>query len=196
LALSPSAVPVVTATARKGDIGVYINALGTVTPVYTVTVKSRVDGRLMAVNYREGQMVHKGDPLVEIDPRPYQAQLTQAQGQYERDKALLKNAYIDLDRYRIAYSKNAIPKQTLDTQIATVHQYEGIVKYDEGQIENAKLNLVYCHITLPIDGRVGLRLIDPGNIVHASDTNGLLVITRLQPITVIFSVAEDYLSQI
>ncbi len=161
-----------------------------------MTVKSRVDGQLMSVNYSEGQMVSKGDLLVEIDPRPFQAQLTQAEGQYERDKAQLENALIDLNRYKMAYSKNAVPKQTLDTQVATVHQGEGTVKLDKGQIDNAKLQLAYCHITSPISGRVGLRLVDPGNIVHASDTNGLLVITQLQPITVIFSVAEDYLLQI
>jgi membrane fusion protein, multidrug efflux system len=192
----PQGVPVAVASVRKGDMPVYLNGLGSVTALYTVTVRSRVDGQLMGVNYREGQLVRKGDLLVEIDPRPYQAQLTQAEGQYERDKAQLENALIDLDRYQQAYSRNAIPKQQLDTQAATVHQFEGTVKFDQGQIDNAKLQLVYCRITSPISGRVGLRLVDPGNIVHASDTNGLLVITQLQPIAVIFSVAEDYLPQI
>jgi len=161
-----------------------------------VMVKSRVDGQLMSVNYVEGQMLHAGDSLVEIDPRPYQAQLTQVEGQLARDQALLENARVDLERYQIANSKNAIPKQQLDTQVATVHQYEGTVKLDQGQVDTAKLQITYSHITAPFSGRVGLRLVDPGNIVHATDTNPLAVITQLQPITVIFSIAEDYLPQV
>lgn len=193
---TPPALSVATVAAHTGDIGIYVNGLGAVTPIYTVAVKSRVDGQLVSVNYKEGQMVHQGDLLAEIDPRPFQAQLTQTEGQYARDKALLENAHVDLERYQAAFSRNAIPKQTLDTQVATVHQFEGTVKLDEGLLDNAKVQLAYCHINAPISGRVGLRLVDPGNIVHAADTNPLVVITQLQPITVVFSVAEDYLPQI
>ena len=177
-------------------MGVYINALGTVTPVYTVTVTSRVVGQLVSVHYREGQIVHKGDLLAEIDPRPYQASLTQAEGQLARDQAVLKNAYLDLDRYKMIYSQKAIPEQTLATQQATVQQNEGLVKIDQGNLDAAKVNVEYTRITAPIDGRVGLRLVDPGNIVQANGTTGLLTITQLQPITVIFTVAEDYLNEI
>jgi len=192
----PRAVPVSTASARKGDIGVYINALGTVTPVYTDTITSRVQGEIVNVFYREGQLVHKGDPLLDIDSRPYQAQLTQAEGQLAHDQALLNEAKIDLSRYQSAYQQNAIAKQQVDDQEQTVFQYEGTVKNDQGMVENAKVNLVYCHIVSPIEGRVGLRLVDPGNIVQANSTTALVVVTQLQPITVIFSVAEDYLPQI
>jgi len=189
-------VPVVAAKTRKGDIGVYITGLGAVTPIYTVTVKSRVDGQLMRVLFKEGDFVHQGDLLVEIDPRPFEVQLTQAEGQLIKDQALLDNARIDLDRYQTLLTQNAIPEQQLATQKALVQQDEGAVKTDQGQIDSAKLNLVYCHITAPITGRVGLRLVDPGNIIHASDTNGLLVITQIQPISVIFPIAEDQLPDV
>jgi multidrug efflux system membrane fusion protein len=186
------AVPVVAAKARRGDIGVYITSpVSSVTPIYTVTIKSRVDGQLMSVHYKEGDLVHEGDLLVEIDPRPYQVMLEQAEGQMARDQATLDNARVDLDRYQKLLAQNAIPEQQLATQKAIVAQAEGVVKSDQGQIDSAKLDLVYCSIKAPITGRVGLRLVDPGNIVHATDANGLLVITQIQPISVIFTVAED-----
>src|SRR5271165_1010882 len=194
----PTARPVLvsTAPAQQGDIGVYLNALGTVTPVYTVTVTSRVQGQITSVLYNEGQMVQKGDPLIEIDPRPYQASLTQVEGQLAHDTAVLNEAKIDLERYQQAFTRNAIAKQQLDDQQQVVLQDEGTVKNDEGQLANAKVNLVYTHITAPISGRVGLRLVDPGNIVQANSNTGLVVITQLQPITVVFSIAEDLLSPI
>jgi len=182
--------------ARKGDIGVYVSALGIVTPVNTVAVRSRVDGQLVKVNYVEGQTVRAGDALVEIDTAPFRAALLQYEGQLARDMALLENARLDFERYKEAFARNAIPKQQFDTQVATVHQYEGAVKLDQGQVDNAKVQLAYCHIAAPISGRIGLRLVDAGNIVHASDTNPLVIITQLKPITVIFSVAEDHLPQI
>src|SRR5204863_4517669 len=174
-ASAPPAIQVATTVAHSGDIGIYVNALGVVTPRNTVSVKSRVDGQLVKVNYQEGQMVRSGDPLVEIDTAPFQSALVQAEGQFARDTALRDNAHLDLDRYKEAFAKNAIPKQQLDTQFATVHQYEGTVKLDQGQVDNAKVQLAYCHIAAPISGRVGLRLVDPGNIVHATDTSPLLV---------------------
>ena len=185
-----------TATAQQGNIGIYVNALGVVTPLNTVSVNSRVQGQIMKVNYQEGQLVHAGDPLVEIDPGPNQAALTQAEGQLARDTAQLEDARLDLERYQEAFASNAIPRQQLDTQIAVVHQDEGTVKLDQGQLDNAKVQLAYCYITAPISGRVGLRLVDAGNIVQANSTSPLLVITELQPITVIFNVAEDELPQI
>jgi multidrug efflux system membrane fusion protein len=189
-------VMVTTAAARQGDIGVYVHRIGMVTPVYTVTVTSRVQGEITQVYYREGQMVQKGDPLVEIDPRPYQAALTQVEGQLAHDQAVLTEAKIDLERYQQALNRNAIAKQQFDDQQQVVLQDEGTVKNDEGQLANAKVNLEYTHITAPIAGRVGLRLVDPGNIVQANSTTALVVITQLQPITVIFSPAEDELPQI
>jgi len=187
------AIPVVAAKARRGNIPVYFTGLGAVTPIYTVEVKSRVDGELMQINFKEGEIVHKGDALVEIDPRPYQVQLTQAEGQQIRDQAILENARVDLARYKTLLAQNAVPEQQVVTQQSLVEQEIGIVKTDQGAIDSAKLNITYSHILSPITGRLGLRLVDPGNIVHASDTNALLVITQIDPISVIFTLAEDQL---
>lgn len=184
-------LPVVVATARQSDVDVYLAGLGTVTPLNTVIVKSRVDGELNKIAFKEGQFVHAGELLAEIDPRPFQVQLTQVEGQMARDQALLKNAQLDRERYQTLFEQDSIAKQLLDTQEALVRQYEGVVKTDQGQINNAKLQLVYTRITAPISGRVGLRQVDPGNIIHASDQNGLVVITQLQPITVVFTIPED-----
>ena len=189
----PPAIPVTAARSRKGDIDVYYTGLGAVTPLLTVTIKSRVDGQLMSIGYKEGDLVHKGDPLAEIDPRPFQVQLTLAQGQLAKDQASLANARIDLARDQNLYAKTIIPEQMLATQQSLVAQDEGAVTTDQGQIDSANLNITYCHIKALITGRVGLRLVDPGNIVHAADANGLVVITQMQPISVIFTIAEDQL---
>jgi len=183
--------PVVAVKATKGDIGVYIVDPGSVAPVYTVTVQSQISGYLTQVLYKEGDMVQKGQAMAEIDPRPYQVQLETAQASMARDQANLDNARVDLNRYQTLLPLRAVPEQTLATQQALVKSDEGVVQTDQAAIDSAKLNLVYCHITAPITGRVGLRLIDPGNYVQPS--SALVVITQLQPITAVFPIAEDSL---
>ena len=185
--------PVVAAPAKKGDVSVYMAGLGAVVPIATVTVRSRIDGQLMQVLFREGQMVRSGDLLAQIDPRTYQAQLDQAEGQMAKDLALLNNARIDAERYRVLFAQDSVAKQQLDTQESLVRQYVGTIKVDQAAIDTAKLQLTYCRITAPASGRLGLRQVDPGNIVHAADANGLVVITQLQPIGVVFTMPEDTL---
>ncbi len=192
----PAKVTITTATAQKGDIGVYLNEIGTVTPVYTDSITSEVTGLIVAVHYTEGQVVRKGDPLVDIDPRPYRATLLQAQGALERDENILAQAQMDLDRYRAAWARNAIQKQLLDDQEKIVLQDEGTVKNDQGTVQYDQVQLDFCHITAPISGRVGLRLVDPGNVVQSAGTVTLAVITQLEPITVIFTIPEDSLGPV
>jgi multidrug efflux system membrane fusion protein len=197
---APPPVAITAATAKKGNISVYLDAIGTVTPVYTSSITPQVNGMVTAVNYTEGQMVKKGDSLIEIDPRPFLAVVLQAQGALERDTNLLAQANMDLDRFRIAWARNAIQKQLLDDQEKLVLQLEGTVKNDQGVLQAAQVQLDFCHIRAPIAGRVGLRLLDPGNVVQANQTSAttsaLVVITQIQPITVIFTIAEDSLGQV
>jgi multidrug efflux system membrane fusion protein len=189
-------VPITTDTARRGNIGVYIDAIGTVTPVYTSSITSQVTGIVTEVHYREGQVVSKGTPLIEIDSRPYNATLMQAQGILQRDQGLLAQAQMDLQRYQAAWARNAIPRQQLDDQEKVVEQDQGTVKNDQGVVQADEIQVEFCHIVSPITGRIGLRVVDPGNVVQANSGTVLAVVTQLQPITVVFTVAEDALSQI
>ena len=192
----PAGVSITTVTAEKGNIGVYLDAIGTVTPVATASITSQVNGQIVAVNFKEGQIVAKGDPLVEIDPRPYRATLLQAQGVLERDENVLAQAEMDLSRYQTAWDRNAIARQMLEDQQKLVLQDKGTVKNDQGTVQYDQVQLDFCNITAPISGRVGLRLVDPGNVVQAGGTVTLAVITQLQPITVVFTIPEDSLGPV
>lgn len=189
-------VTITTVTAQKGNIGVYLNAIGTVTPVYTDMITTQVTGLVSQVHYREGQIVRRGDPLIDIDARPYRAQLLESQGALERDTNLLAQAKMDLARYQAAWARDAIAKQVLDDQAKLVLQYEGTVKVDQGTVQYDEIQVAFCHLTAPISGRVGLRLVDPGNVVQANSTTPLVIITQLQPTTVVFTIAEDNVGQV
>jgi len=193
---STGPMPVGTAKAEKGEMPIVLSGLGTVTPLATVTVKTQINGQLVDVAFKEGQLVDKGDLLAQIDPRPYQVALEQAEGQLAKDQALLKNAEIDLTRYKTLVAQNSIARQTADTQASLVQQYRGTIQADQAQIDTQKLNLTYCRIVAPVGGRVGLRQVDPGNYVQTSDAGGIVVITQLQPISVIFTLPEDNLREV
>jgi multidrug efflux system membrane fusion protein len=193
---APPKITITTVTATQGDIGVYLDEIGTVTPVYTDSITSQVNGLVIAVHFKEGQMVRKGDPLIDIDPRQYEANLLQAQGALEHDQNVLAQAQMDLERYRAAWARNAIQKQLLDDQEKIVLQDQGTVKNDEGTVQFDRVQVEYCHITAPISGRVGLRLVDPGNVVQSGGTATLAVITQIEPITVIFTIPEDSLGPV
>jgi membrane fusion protein, multidrug efflux system len=195
-AAAPRAVAVAVAQVKQQDVPVYLTGLGAVTAFYTANIKSRVDGQIMKVNFQEGQIVHDGDLLIEIDPRPYQVQLEQMQAQLFKDQASLRDAKLNYDRYVALLPSGSIAQQQVDTQKATVDQLDGQVRTDQAQIDNAKLQIIYCHITAPFTGRVGLRQVDPGNIIHATDTNPMLILTQLQPIAVIFTLPEDQLPEV
>lgn len=194
--MGPQAMPVAVAKVETRDLPVYLSGLGSVQAFYTVLVKTRVDGQLVAVNFREGQEVKKGELLIQIDPRPFQAVVDQAEATLSKDQSSLNDAKINLDRFKQLFQEGVISRQQLDTQTSLVGQLEGAVKADQAQVESAKLNLTYTRITAPISGRVGLRLVDPGNIVHASDPNGLLLLTQMHPIAVVFTLPEDQLATV
>jgi multidrug efflux system membrane fusion protein len=196
VAPAPPKITITTATASKGNIGVYLDAIGSVTPVYTASITSQVDGLIVAVHYKEGQMVSKGDPLIDVDSRTYRATLLQAQGTLERDESILAQAKMDLERYSAAWARNAIAKQIFDDQQKLVTQDEGTVKNDQGTVQFDEIQVDYCHITAPIAGQVGLRLVDPGNVVQSAGAATLAVITQLAPMTVIFTIPEDSLGPV